>query len=226
MLVEILQGDDPGPGAGWFRTSVTQTRYDWGWLKARDRDGDGSVSPEELGGPAEFFERLDRDRSGAIKPDDLDWSSQSAYLRRQAEMRRRFVLMDTNSNGRISREEWDAFFSGAAKDKAALTLEDLANALDPPAPAAPQGKDAKARPKADKAESKDAKAEPKAAAGPSHWLLLARFLTGELGSWSDGPRVGDLAPDFTLKTHDGKGAFTLSKSWGEKPVVLVFGSFT
>ena len=40
------------------------------------------------------------------------------------------------------------------------------------------------------------------------------------------PRVGDKAPDFTLKSPDGKQTVTLSKLIGKKPVVLVFGSYT
>ena len=36
---------------------------------------------------------------------------------------------------------------------------------------------------------------------------------------------GRMAPDFTLRTTDGKSQVTLSEMRG-KPVVLVFGSFT
>jgi len=40
------------------------------------------------------------------------------------------------------------------------------------------------------------------------------------------PRAGDLAPDFTLKDIQGKDSITLSDFRGQKPVALVFGSFT
>lgn len=40
------------------------------------------------------------------------------------------------------------------------------------------------------------------------------------------PRTGDLAPDFTLTDSSGTGTITLSDFRGEKPVALVFGSFT
>jgi hypothetical protein len=72
-------------------------------------------------GPSQLFRRLDRDRDGAIKAEDFDWSPQSAYLRLQADVRRRSSMMDTNSNGKISRSEWDEFFARAAKDKEELT---------------------------------------------------------------------------------------------------------
>lgn len=37
---------------------------------------------------------------------------------------------------------------------------------------------------------------------------------------------GDPAPDFTLSTHTGTGQVTLSSHRGQRPVVLVFGSYT
>lgn len=41
-----------------------------------------------------------------------------------------------------------------------------------------------------------------------------------------GPKVGDDAPQFELTTLDGKQTVKLSQHKGDKPVVLVFGSFT
>jgi hypothetical protein len=38
--------------------------------------------------------------------------------------------------------------------------------------------------------------------------------------------VGDMAPDFSLHTVDRKSLVRLSSLRGEKPVVLVFGSYT
>ena len=38
--------------------------------------------------------------------------------------------------------------------------------------------------------------------------------------------VGEQAPDFTLPTVDRSQQVTLSEHRGERPVVLVFGSFT
>jgi len=40
------------------------------------------------------------------------------------------------------------------------------------------------------------------------------------------PAVGAAAPDFTLKTVDGATAITRSKFHPDRPLVLVFGSFT
>ena len=40
------------------------------------------------------------------------------------------------------------------------------------------------------------------------------------------PKVGETAPTFTLKSHDGKSETSLASFNGEKPVVLFFGSYT
>jgi peroxiredoxin len=40
------------------------------------------------------------------------------------------------------------------------------------------------------------------------------------------PKVGDLAPDFTLTDVSGNTSVTLSDFCGKKPVALVFGSYT
>ena len=42
----------------------------------------------------------------------------------------------------------------------------------------------------------------------------------------DAVHEGDLAPDFKLKTLDGSQTVRLSKFRGQKPVVLIFGSYT
>jgi hypothetical protein len=40
------------------------------------------------------------------------------------------------------------------------------------------------------------------------------------------PRVGQIAPDFNLRSPDGKQSTRLSSFRGKKPVVLIFGSHT
>jgi hypothetical protein len=40
------------------------------------------------------------------------------------------------------------------------------------------------------------------------------------------PAVGDVAPDFTLPTLSGHETVTCSAFQGDRPLVLVFGSFT
>jgi hypothetical protein len=52
--------------------------------------------------------------------------------------------------------------------------------------------------------------------GPRLWLWARRGALAE----------GEAAPDFTLATHDRTGSVTLSSHRGQRPVVLVFGSYT
>ncbi len=57
------------------------------------------------------------------------------------------------------------------------------------------------------------------ALGAGSWAQ--RFATGGTGL-----KVGDKAPDFTLKALGSGEQFKLSDNFGKKPTVLVFGSYT
>ncbi len=62
---------------------------------------------------------------------------------------------------------------------------------------------------------------------PTPLTLVKGLLEGEIGSFHEGPKVGRLAPDFSLPRHDDDAkTITLSQYRGKKPVVLIFGSFT
>ncbi len=43
---------------------------------------------------------------------------------------------------------------------------------------------------------------------------------------AEAPKVGELAPDFELSDARGENSLRLSSLRGDKPVALVFGSFT
>jgi hypothetical protein len=205
MFTAVATGSDMGPGEGWFHPS--RSRYSWDWLAARHKvKRDGSITRAQFQGPEELFARLDRNRDGVLAADDFDWSPSSPYLQQSALAGQFFRSLDRNSNGKVSREEWEALFARLAGDKGYLTADDLRGALYPPRPAAPP---------------------PSAAASqePSPLVLLTGLCSGELGSPFEGPGVNQRAPDFTLKTEDGQKQVTLSELRG-KPVVLVFGSFT
>jgi hypothetical protein len=60
------------------------------------------------------------------------------------------------------------------------------------------------------------------------WPVFAAFPFKPLWQVARGGNVnvGDLAPDFSLESPDHKASFRLSSLRGEKPVVLVFGSYT
>ncbi len=210
MALAILAGKGAGPGAGWFHPG--QSRYDWSWLAARlDADRDGVISRQEFKGPRALFERLDRDGDGQLTRSDLDWSPNSP-LARQAQMATMlFRRGDTDTNGRLSREEWGALFEQAARGKDHLTPEDLRALMFPPM----------RRP-----QQRPAGKAPAGAGMPSRWLLLKAMLSGEIGSMCEGPALGERAPAFRLPTQDGKRTLSLADYRGKKPVVLIFGSFT
>jgi hypothetical protein len=60
--------------------------------------------------------------------------------------------------------------------------------------------------------------------------MPAYFLFPFETMWTDARKgtlkVGDPAPDFTVKTLDTKTPVRLASIWADKPVVLVFGSYT
>jgi alkylhydroperoxidase family enzyme len=61
---------------------------------------------------------------------------------------------------------------------------------------------------------------------PTQEMLVRGLFRGEVGSMNEGPKLNDPAPDFTLKTRDGKATVRLSDHFGKKPIVLVFGNVT
>jgi len=201
MLIAMAQGSELGPGEGWFHEG--QGRYGWNWLVDReDADGDGAVDREEFFGPAEWFDRLDRDHDGTLKAEDFDWSNDSKFVRQSQQARQVFRRIDPQSNGRISRAEWQAFFETAAQGRDEITPEDLRAALNPPEP--PSSPDDE----------------------PSPLTFLKGFWTGELGSIHEGPAIDGRVTDFELPRFDGQGRLRLSDLYQDKPVVLIFGSFT
>jgi AhpC/TSA family len=197
-MVRAIAAGEMGPHQGWYRPG--ESRFGWDWLRSRDdADGDEVIVRDEFSGPAETFARLDRDRSGQIKQEDFNWSDESPYVQKLGQATQLFRRLDDSSDGRLDREEWLAAFERLADKEGLATPEALRGLLFPPA-----------RPW-----------QP-----PPTEVLLAGLISGEIGSHMPGPAVGDAAPDFELRTHDGREVIRLSEFGGDKPVVLIFGSFT
>jgi Ca2+-binding EF-hand superfamily protein len=208
MASAILGGGDMGPNSAWFHQA--QSRYDWKWLAGRfDKNHDGQITEDEF--PSEekapelrkLFERLDRDHDGKITAADFDWSERSPYVRELMTAGGWLRALGGDNGGKITREDWEKTFDRLSKGKGFITPEDLRDRMVPP-PRRPQGG---------------------GSGMPSPAVLLKGLLDGDIGSPFEGPAVGARAPDFRLKTFDGKGEIALSDLRG-KPVVLVFGSFT
>jgi hypothetical protein len=201
MVSTIAQGRPPDGGGGWFHDG--QSRYGWEWLADRyDWDGDGVVLRDDLPQQAvDLAARLDRDQDGKITKDDFDWSNKSTYVKQAAQTRPLFASIDRDRNGHLTKEEWGRFFDQAALDADSITPADLQAALFPPQP-------------------------PSSGDDPTPIDFLRGFVSGELGSIMEGPRIGQTAPDFELPDHERKQWLRLSKYRDKKPVVLIFGSFT
>jgi thiol-disulfide isomerase/thioredoxin len=203
MLVAILRGSQLNGTDGWF--GPAETRYTWKWLAERHGVDPkaGSVPKDKFRGPVALFDALDRDGDGKIAAGDLDWSDRNPYVMQANMVSRLFRRMDASGDGKLTREELDEFFKRVADGKDHVTADDLRRAMIPRGPAGFSPGDA-----------------------PSVPVLVRGLFAGEIGSIGEGPKLGDAAPDFTLKTADGKETVRLSKLVGEKPVVLVFGNFT
>ncbi len=204
MLVAILRGSQMGPGEGWF--GPAQTRYTWKWLA--DRCGidpaKRGIPRERFRGPEALFARLDRDRNGVITPGDLDWSDRSPYMQMAGITNFLFRRLNERGDGRLTREDLLHFFDRAAGGKDHLTPDDFRDAL--------------------LGGMSGGGFRPGDAPSPA--VLIRGLFAGEIGSMNEGPRVGQPAPNFTLKTVDGGETVELAKLVGTKPVVLVFGNFT
>jgi thiol-disulfide isomerase/thioredoxin len=205
MLTAILSDEPMTATYGWFRTAVAQTRFDWSsTCKRYDRDGNGRVARAEFTGDDDDFARLDRDHDKSLTAADFDFSASALAPAPGAMV---FSRLDRDGSGKVTRDELDAFFEATdSGGQGFLSLIDLQEAFTPPP--------ASARPSSP------------ASGRPSKATLVRGLFRQEIGSLQPGPRLDESAPDFTLKTNDGKAEITLSKLVGPKPVVLVFGSFT
>lgn len=203
MLTAVLRGSRMGPGEGWF--GPADIRYSWKWLAQRCGvdPAKGGISRDRFRGSDAWFARLDRDKNGAITPDDFDWSDRSPYVQMARMADRLFGKLNAEGNGHLTKDELLQFFDKAAQGKDHLTPDDFRDALL-------GGLFGRSR-------STDM---------PSQAVLIRGLFSGELGSMNEGPKLNQPAPDFTLKTSDGKDTIQLAKRIGSKPLILVFGSFT
>lgn len=206
MLSAILSGQPPASGnMGWFHPG--QSQYSQKWLVARmDKNHDGIIDKEEFTGPAEWFDRLDRDHDGKLTQTDFDWNDEATINRQMRIVHTFYGRIDADHDEKLTAAEWQELFKKAAKGKDSLSREDLHALLFPPPP--PPSKNP-------------------GGGMPTPLTLLKGLFEGEIGSFHEGPKVGGLAPDFSLPKHDNEDKYiTLASYRGKKPVVLIFGSFT
>jgi Ca2+-binding EF-hand superfamily protein len=206
MFVDILQGSQLGPYDGWFRKGKARNRFSWeSTVSTYDRDKDGVIARDELPTSARDFARLDRDRDGLLTPLDFDFSapalspSPGAFL---------FSMADFDGNGKVTREEFEGLFRRLDQgDQGFLSQDELRALLTPPA-------------------SRPMNPGTSTSSGPSRWTLVKGLFRQEIGSLDPGPALDEVAPDFRLKTVDGKAEVSLKELEVGKPVILIFGNFT
>lgn len=184
----------------WIR--VGKSRYGWDWLAARcDKNADGAVDRSEFPLSGDVFARMDRTWDGKLTSHDFDWSKDGSLCRQKEATFALFKPVDKNSDGRITADEWQALFEQAAKQKGYLNEEQLEQLIY--------------LPRAEKTAR-----ENKLRTGRSE------FSPERMKNRTDAPQPGDMAPDFELRSPDGKQTVRLSSFRGKQPVVLVFGCFT
>ncbi|AMV35398.1 Iodothyronine deiodinase [Pirellula sp. SH-Sr6A] len=203
MLLGILRDDAMGIGNGWFKDP--QLLHSWSWLAGRFRI-DESMALEKKGfvGDPFLFDRIDRNGDGKLESGDFDWSPDSMYMREMGVANQFFRFIDQSGDSQVNRDEWMAFFDSARKDETHLSIDSFRRAI-------PIGK-----------------GRPPYLPGdePTRRRLLEGFFKSELGSFFEGPSLNEVAPDFELKTQDGKETIRLSKHYHDKPIVLIFGNYT
>lgn len=186
MLVAIARGSQMGPGEGWFGPG--QTRYDWKWLAAANgSEATHEIAEDQFRGPKDLFERLDRNRDGKVTASDLDWSDRNPYVQQFNFTSRMLRRLDREGDGRLTRDDMIAVFERAASGRDYVTATDLAEMLL-------AGFGSTSNP----------------GAGPTPETLVRGLFRGEIGSLNAGPALNAPAPEFVLKTHDGKQTIRLS----------------
>lgn len=179
-----------------------ESRYDWQWIaKTYDKNEDGAVTRDEIGAPPEVFARLDRTWDGTLTPTDFDWTAEAPLDQQKETAFALFRAIDSSSDGHITAEEWQAAFAKVAAEKGYLNDEDLALLVY--------------RPRAQRIQKQQE-------------MQVDRLAPAREAKLRDtaGPRPGDIAPDFKLRTPDGESVIQLSAHRGKKPVVLIFGCYT
>lgn len=187
------------PLQDWIR--IGKSRYNWKWLEARfDTNHDQQITPMEFPGRPEIFQRIDRDWNGVLNEIDFDWEKNGILGKQKETTFALFKLIDLDSDGRISAEEWQQHFENCRGQQQYLNEEQLEQLIY--------------QPRVVKTAKEESLRKGRTEYSPSRLAELPV------------PQPGDLAPDFELQPPDGNSTIRLSQFRGNKPVVLIFGCYT
>ena len=205
MYLVIARGGQLDGRGGWF--GPAQSRFSWQWLAQQcqvDPDDEmAGITLDQFKGDASVFQALDRDKDGRLTRWDLDWTSSNSWVQQSSMIRSIFRRMDTSSDFRLSREEWDAVFEKAAQGTEEARFEQIREAWISSSPPGFSPGDE-----------------------PSKEVLVQGLFNSELGSLQEGPGIDEPAPLFELRTLAGDETVRLKDLIGTKPIVLTFGNFT
>ncbi len=87
----------------------------WERIQGMDTDGDGKVSKDEFTGPERFWDRLDQDGDGFVTEKETKGMRRGGrggpgQGRRGGGGAALAQRMDTDKDGQVSKDEWEAFF--------------------------------------------------------------------------------------------------------------------
>ena len=115
MYLVIAKGGQLDGRGGWF--GPAESRFSWPWLAERNRIlPDESLAKDQFQGDEAIFSMLDRDHDGSVSGSDLDWSDNNPWVRQSYMIGRMFRRMDPGGDGKLTAEEWQAFFARIAGD--------------------------------------------------------------------------------------------------------------
>ncbi|MFO0939428.1 MAG: deiodinase family protein [Pirellulales bacterium] len=201
MLNDILKGSTLGPEDGWFPLAQAVSRFDWQYVKTRyDANSDDKIEPSEMSVSEAEFKRLDRTKDGKITESDLEFTQHSLMPSPGSML---YGRLDTDANGKVSREEFLKLFEKMSEGGDFAALDDFKDELPTPS----------------------MRLNSTQADNPSKSTLVIALKNQELGSLQAGPKLNEQAPDFKLSTLDSREV-QLSSIVREKPTVLIFGNFT
>jgi len=223
----------------------------WNYLAEKyDADGDGCVTSEEC--ERDNFERLDRNGDGVLTADDytgsgamvqermVDMRTQAAvfaYFQADEDVVRlereeiswSFSEYDDDHDDTVTEEEFDAL----AEDKrveipSEYGLGRMMTGDFQPWTALVEGVDGDGDSLLSSAEVESYYDERDD--GDGVWTLQSQTrafeASADRGEPASGAKVGTVAPDFNLSPPAGGEAVTLSSFKGDRPVALIFGSYT
>ena len=205
MLTDILEGKPMEANTGWFKPS--QKKLGWQWLAAQfDKNGDAIISKKEASDFAKVFSAIDRNGDGGITRVDFDWDGIS-HVGPSKPSEAMFFMLDRDSNGRIDQNEVMKWMASLDEEKNGyLTPDEFSQGFGI--------FDEGIKPPKTPARKED----------PNRMMNM--LFSGELGTFSEGPGIGDAAPDFELPLLKATGKIKLSSFRNKKIVILNFGSFT